>query len=176
MFRSVALAIFAAWIFAASAAFTQAVEDPKHKGADKGQSPTPEKVTGKGKKGEKVVAPTAERLLIMIRSTIAALHHANVTEDYSVLHALMAPELRASVSVERLHQAFSNLRELGIDLSPVMILTPEITKAPEIGSNGELSVAGKFATPPYQAIFSMQFAAIDGRWRLSNLEVSIVNP
>jgi hypothetical protein len=111
------------------------------------------------------VVPAPEALLIMIRSTLIALHHGNVTGNYTVLRDLAAPGFQAANSAASLGQIFGNLRAQRIDLAPALLLTPELVQGPAIGDNGLLSLAGFLATQPLRINFQIMFQAVDGMWR-----------
>jgi hypothetical protein len=111
------------------------------------------------------VVPSPETLLVMIRSTLIALHHGNITGNYAVLRELSAPGFQTANSAASLSQIFANLRTQGINLAPVLLLTPELTQGPAISDNGMLSMTGFLATQPLRINFQLAFQAVDGVWR-----------
>ncbi len=118
-----------------------------------------------------IAVPTAEVLLILVRNSIAALNQANFTGNYTVLRDLGSPSLQKTSAAE-LGIAFANLRQQGVDLSPVLILTPALTEQPAIAADGALRLAGHFPTRPLQINFVMTFQPVDGIWRLHGLSVN----
>jgi hypothetical protein len=90
------------------------------------------------------VVPAPEALLIMVRSTLIALHHGNVTGNYTVLRDLAAPGFQAANSAASLGQIFGNLRAQRIDLAPALLLTPELVQGPAIGVSGNATFADQF--------------------------------
>src|SRR5437764_855062 len=81
---------------------------------------------------------------IMIKSALLALHQANITGNYSVLRDLGTPVFRERFDQAALTAAFSNLRGRKVDLSPALVLSPNLTKNLEFNQNGELVLVGDF--------------------------------
>jgi len=110
---------------------------------------------------------------ILIRSALVALQHANQTGNYSVFYALSAPAFQKDNSPERLSKIFQSLREKHFDLSGVLVLEPQLTVLPEIYSNGVMRMAGFFPSVPMQVYFELQFAPVQGQWRIVALAVNV---
>lgn len=111
--------------------------------------------------------------LILIRSALIALQQANQTGNYSVLYAMSAPGFQKNNSPERLSQIFAKLRAKNFDLSGVLVLDPQLTILPELYSNGTMRMAGFFPSVPMQVYFELQFAPVDGRWRIVAISVDV---
>lgn len=120
----------------------------------------------------RLAVPTPDVLLMLVRTTLVALNQANFTGNYSVLHDLGTPHLQATHSQAQLGIAFTNLREQKLDLSRVLLLSPDLTEPPSISSDGTLRMAGIFPTSPVQITFAMAFRPIAGIWRIEGLSVS----
>lgn len=118
--------------------------------------------------------PSPETLVVLTRSAVLALHHANVTGNYTVLRDLGAPGFQSANSAARLSAAFTNLRDQRIDLSQVALLAPQLTQGPMITGQGMLGMAGYFAISPVQVNFQLLFQPSDGQWRLFGISVSAV--
>ena len=116
--------------------------------------------------------PPPDVLLMLVRSTLVALNQANFTGNYSVLHDLGTPHLQATHSPAQLGIAFTNLREQKLDLSRVLLLSPDLTEPPTIAGDGTLRLAGVFPTRPVQITFVMTFRPIAGIWCIEGLSVS----
>jgi hypothetical protein len=112
--------------------------------------------------------------LILIRSALIAVHHANQTGNYSVLYALSAPDFQKANTPEKLAQSFSKLRAKNFDLSGILVLDPQLTVQPEIFSNGVMRMVGFFPSVPMQVVFELQFIPVAGQWRLVALAVDVV--
>lgn len=118
----------------------------------------------------------AELVATLIRSTLIALHHANVTGNYTVLRDLGAPTFRERNSAVDLGRIFASIRARGIDLETVAVLQPKIDRPPQIDANGMLIVAGSFETQPVPVRFELAFQLIDRAWRLFGLSVGLQQP
>jgi hypothetical protein len=134
------------------------------------------------KKGqEKPAAPAKQEmkmqtadLIVLIKSTIMALQHANQTGNYSVLRDMGSPIFRERFDQAALTAVFSNLRSRGVNLVPVLFLAPNLSKQPEMLAGNELQLVGNFATQPLQIQYDMRFLFLDGVWRLNALSVDAV--
>ncbi len=113
-------------------------------------------------------------LTILIKGTVVALAQANATGNYSVLRDLGTPIFRERFDQAALTAAFANLRARKIDLSPSILMTPNLTKPPEINQNGELVLIGDFPSQPVHIHFEIMFTQLDGIYRLAGLGVDVV--
>ncbi len=128
-------------------------------------------------------APQAEQqpnidpvvLAMLIKSTIMALQHANQTGNYSVLRDLGTPLFRERLDQARLTAVFSDLRSRGINLSPVLMLTPNLKQA-ELTAQNQLRLAGHFPSQPLQIRYELVFLMIGGVWRIEDISVDAVPP
>lgn len=108
-------------------------------------------------------------LTVIIKDTIIALHHANMTGNYSVLRDMGTPLFRENFDQTALAGAFANLRARKIDLSPAYFLSPNLTKNPEMNKDNELVLVGFFPTQPLRIQFELRFMQLDGKWRLAGI-------
>ena len=115
-------------------------------------------------------------LTVIIKDTIIALHHANMTGNYSVVRDMGTPVFRENFDQTALAGAFANLRARRIDLSPAYFLSPNLTKNPELNKDSELVLVGFFPTQPMQIQFELRFMQLDGKWRLSGIGVDALAP
>ena len=109
-------------------------------------------------------------VLILIRSTLLALDHANKTGNYTVLRDLGAPAFQANTAA-RLSEIFADQRRKKLDLSGVAAIDPQLSLLPQIEANGFMRLAGIFPSIPRPVNFEMIFAPVDGKWRLFGLSV-----
>jgi hypothetical protein len=109
--------------------------------------------------------PEPEVLLYLIRSHILALHHANITGNYTVLRDLGSPAFRAANSAARLGAIFANLRDAGVDLGAAATVTAELIQAPAI-SQGLLTLVGNLALPRQPVRFELGFQPVEQTWQL----------
>jgi hypothetical protein len=118
------------------------------------------------------IVPSPESLIVLIRSSLLALSHANETGNYTVLRDLAAPAFQAINNAAKLSIIFADLRERGVDLLPVAYLTPQLTSGPTISQQGLLSLAGTFPTQPASITFQVTFQVVDRHWRLFGIAVN----
>ena len=132
-------------------------------------TPSPQAPTPKVEKPAPLAIPSPSNLFIMIRTTLIALHQANVTGNYSVLRDLGAPDFQQANSAERLSAAFANLRTHGGDIAPVVLALPTLLSPPAIDRNGMLRLTGWFDTKPNALFFDLVFQEVGGFWRLEGI-------
>jgi len=106
----------------------------------------------------------------LVKYVIIAVDQGNATGNYSVLRELGTARFQAVTSSARLSDAFANLRKIKIDMSALMMLKPVFSKPPAI-ENGQLKIAGYFATTPIRIRFTMSFAQQNGQPRIASLNI-----
>ena len=115
-------------------------------------------------------------LVILIRGAIMALQQANQTGNYSVLRDLGTPVFRERFDQTVLAMAFANLRARKVNLSPALVIAPNLSKNPELDKNGQLVLVGDFLTQPLRIHFELAYLQLDGIWRLSGIAVDALPP
>jgi hypothetical protein len=111
-------------------------------------------------------------VLILIRSTLLALDHANKSGNYTVLRDLAAPAFQVNTAA-RLAEIFAKQRNDNLDLSGVAVIEPQLSLLPQIEANGLMRMAGFFPSVPTQVNFELAFAPVNGQWRLFGISVSV---
>jgi hypothetical protein len=112
-------------------------------------------------------------VLILVRSTLLAVHDANITGNYTVLRDLGAPGFQAGNTAARLSEIFANLRAQNLDLSGVAVLEPQLTLLPQVEANGLMRMSGFFPSVPSQVNFDLLFAPVSGKWRLFGVSLNV---
>src|SRR5438552_3852933 len=74
-------------------------------------------------------------VLILVRSTLLALDHANKTGNYTVLRDLAAPAFQVNTAA-RLAEIFAGHRREGLDLSGVIVIDLQFSLLLHIETNG----------------------------------------
>ncbi len=110
-------------------------------------------------------------VLMLVRSAILALDHANKTGNYTVLRDLGAPGFQKN-SAARLSEIFAAHRAQQLDLGGILVLEPQLTVMPRI-ENGMLRMAGFFPSVPAQVHFDLLFAPVERQWRLFGISVNV---
>lgn len=125
--------------------------------------------------------PDQLQLTRMIWSTMAAIHHANVSGNYSVLRDIGAPGFQVQNSAAQLAEVFRGIREQRIDLSNTLLLGPTFTAQPTMVSNDVLRLQGLFGLRPVAVQFDLFYQWSNGDWRLYGvslqpIEMTTVQP
>lgn len=118
--------------------------------------------------------PKTDQSLMLVRSTMMALHHANTTGNYTVLRDLASPVFREANTASVLSAVFRPLREKMFDLSPTLVLAPAFRIPPVVSRDNFLQIAGSFPTQPMPLSFDIRFAVVGGQWKLAGLSVNPV--
>jgi hypothetical protein len=173
--RSIA-AVFACVfaLFGAGPALAQPPDKPVTKSKPAPQKPAAQKPAAPTPKpgAPQVVMPDAEKIVLLLRTTLITLNDAMQTGNFTVLRDMGAPGFRDANTAARLAQSFADLGSKGIDLSPTSVIAPQLTEPPGLDQKqGMLRLKGYFPGQPVQINFEMLFQAVDGRWRLFGLSV-----
>jgi len=107
----------------------------------------------------------------LVRSTLLALHHANVTGNFSVLRDLGSPSFRQRNNPGALYESFGAIRGLGIQFDDIAVLQPVFAQAPTIEGGKYLRVSGSFPTKPKAVTFELLFELVDRVWLIVGLSV-----
>jgi hypothetical protein len=118
-----------------------------------------------------IVLPSAETVVILIRTTLLSLNDAMRTGNYTVLRDVASPSFREANSAGRLSQIFADVAAKNLDLAAVAILGPQLSQAPSIDQNKRLHISGYFPGNPVQLNFDLIFEPVNGQWRLFGLSV-----
>jgi hypothetical protein len=122
-----------------------------------------------GDAADKPAMPSAPQLAILVQTAVVALSQANLTNNYTVLYALAAPDFQQNNTPEKLAQVFANVRK--IDLTPVILYSPQLSRPPVIDDKGMLRLTGFYKTAPQQVLFDILYQPVEGRWRLYGISV-----
>lgn len=118
--------------------------------------------------------PAATQLHLLTQSYMLALGQANLTGNYSVLHAMGAPAFQENNPLPKLAQIFSGLRQQNVDLTPLILYKPILTREPWFDGKGMLRLTGYYPTKPKRIFFDLTLEPVSGVWRLFGLSVNAV--
>jgi hypothetical protein len=118
-----------------------------------------------------VAVPDANKLAILIHTSLIALNQANLTGNYSVLRDLGAPGFQQANPAAKLAEIFGHLRRQRLDLGPIVLFTPKLVRHPAIDERGLLTLSGFFETQPQRVEFDLLFQPVGGDWRLFGIRV-----
>jgi hypothetical protein len=119
-----------------------------------------------------VPVPDELEMSKLIWTTMAAVDHANMSGNYSVLRDLAAPGFQMANDPAKLTQIFASLRQSGVDLSNALLLAPTYSVPPRLEQPGLLRVRGMFGLRPTAIAFDLYFQWINGRWRLFGVSIA----
>jgi hypothetical protein len=112
-----------------------------------------------------------EQIVMLVRTTLVALHQANLTGNYTVLRDLSAPDFQTRNSAADLARIFAAVRERRVDLAEAVLLDPHLGDL-KITPDKQLHVAGWLATRPAPISYEMLFQSLGGVWRLYGIAVN----
>jgi len=122
-----------------------------------------------------VVMPDAEKIVLLVRTTLLTLNDALRTGNYTVLRDKGAPSFRDANSAARLGQIFASLAASGLDLSVVSVMTPQLSETPILDqAQGTLNLKGYFPTKPTQIDFEVLYQSVGGHWQVFGLALQPV--
>lgn len=124
---------------------------------------------------QQVAMPDADKVVLLLRSTLLTLNDALQTGNYTVLRDMGAAGFRDANTAARLTQIFAPLAAQGADLTAAAILAPQLTEIPAIDPQRQmLRLKGFFPSQPQQINFEVLFEPVAGRWRLFGISVALV--
>lgn len=121
---------------------------------------------------DEVPMPDKALAYSLIFEIIIAVNNANLTENYSVLRGLGAPDFQKKYDEEELDQLFAPLRQQKINLRQVVLVKPIITKSQYQPVKKLFRLKGHLPTTPVAAHFEIQFQYFQNRWRLYALNLN----
>ena len=121
-----------------------------------------------------LAVPDPNTLTALIKNTLAALNHANLTGNYTVLRDLGAPGFSQANTAARLSVVFAKMRSQRLDLGHLILLQPRIEGKPRIDKQNMLRLKGYFPTSPLRIKFDLIYQPVANRWRLFGISVNTV--
>jgi hypothetical protein len=111
---------------------------------------------------------------MLIRNTLVAVNHGNITGNYTVLRDLASDRFRQQYKAADLAHTFANLRQQKLDLSPILVAEPQLTQEPATDQfRGRLQLVGYFPTRPQAVRFAFIFQHIQGGWVIDEISVAL---
>jgi hypothetical protein len=119
--------------------------------------------------------PGERALEALVKSSLMSFNDANVTDNYTVLHAKLSQPFRIKYPPEKLAETFKVFRDKRIDFDVISALKPVYDPEPKVDDDGKLIVEGYFDPEHARVAFELDFIPSDGEWKLIRLNVK-VNP
>jgi hypothetical protein len=112
--------------------------------------------------------------LVLIKSTLTAVNHGNITGNYAVLHGLGSERFRRENKPADLAATFAALRRSQIDLSPVLVSEPQLTQQPVQDAGGRLHLEGFCPLGQVNIQFHLIYDTVPAGWLIDQIAISIV--
>jgi hypothetical protein len=113
---------------------------------------------------------------VLIKTTLLTFNDANVTGNYSVLHAKTSKPFRDEFSPDRLKEVFKAFAEKHIDFDIIAAKTPRPTQEAKIDENGKLILQGYFDTTPNHVYYDLHYILSEGEWKPIEINVKVRAP
>lgn len=117
--------------------------------------------------------PSSPLQEILIKTTLLTLNDANLTGNYTVLHAKVAKPFRDQFSPDRFKQVFKSFADQKVDWGLISAKAPIATSETTIDKRGALVVRGYFDTKPSRVIYEIDFVPSEGEWKPIKLNVNV---
>lgn len=111
--------------------------------------------------------------VMLIKNTVTAVNHGNITGNYTVLRDLACEQFRRRNTAGDLAQTFAGLRQRNLDLSPILVTEPQLNQPPERDRYGRLQLVGYFPTRPKAVRFMLIFRPVDGGWMIDEVSLGV---
>ena len=119
------------------------------------------------------VLPSEQFQEVLIKSTLLTFNDANLTGNYTVLHAKLAKPFRDKFGPDKLKQAFKSFADKNAEMRGIILKPPVATTATKIDERGALVVRGYFDTAPSRVFYEFDFLPSEGEWKAINLGVKM---
>lgn len=118
--------------------------------------------------------PSAVLQEILIKTALLTFNDANLTGNYTVLHAKLAKAFRDKISPDRLKQEFKVFADQKADLGLIAAMPPVASSEATINvARGSLELRGYFATKPARLTYELDFLPSEGQWKPALIDVRI---
>ena len=120
--------------------------------------------------------PSALQQEILIKASLLTLNDANVTGNYTVLHAKLGKQFRDQITPDKLKQAFKSFADQKVDWDLIAARTPVATSEAKIDNRGALILRGYFDTKPSRLTYELDFMISEREWKPIMLNVKLKSP
>ena len=112
----------------------------------------------------------------LIKTYLLTFNDANLTGNYTVLHAKLAKPFRDQFNPDKLQQAFKSFADQKVDLGIIAAKQPIASTPSKIDSRGALVVRGYFDTTPSRVIYELDFVPSEEEWKPISIHVNVKKP
>jgi hypothetical protein len=117
--------------------------------------------------------PNAKEQEVLIKASLLTLNDANVTGNYTILHAKLSKPFREQFSAERLKQSFKEFADKKADWEAIVAMPPVPTGKSYIDKDGALILRGYFDAGARHVVYELDFIPSEGEWKPVNLTVRV---
>lgn len=117
--------------------------------------------------------PDAFTQEVLIKASLLTFNDANVTGNYTVMHAKLSKPFRDQFPPERLKEVFKVFHDKKIDFDLIAAKPPIASKPATVNDNGVLMLHGHFDTTPSRVNYELDFIMSDGEWKLIRINVQL---
>lgn len=115
--------------------------------------------------------PSDDEQEVLIRTTLMTFNDANMTGNYSVLHAKASKEAQAQLSVEKLFEAFKPFRTNRLFFEEIVYEDYDSYEDAKLDADGALVLAGVFKADNIKVAYRLKFLKNDTVWKWSGMDV-----
>jgi opacity protein-like surface antigen len=109
--------------------------------------------------------PSKDKQEILIRTTLMTFNDANMTGNYSVLHAKASKEVQEQLSIEKLFETFKPFRTNKLFFEDIIYEDYDSYEDAKLDDEGALVLAGVFKTDSMRVKFRLRFVKNDVSWK-----------
>jgi hypothetical protein len=120
--------------------------------------------------------PNATMQEILVKTSLLTFNDANVTGNYTVLHAKLSKPFRDQITPEKLKQSFKSFADQHVDFDLIAAKPIVPTSEAKINSSGVLMLRGYFDTTPSRVTYELDFLRSEGEWKLISINVKVRPP
>jgi hypothetical protein len=113
---------------------------------------------------------------VLVKATLLSFNDANVTGNYTVLHAKLSKPFRDQFPPEKLKTAFKEFADKHIDFDIIAAKPPISSEEPSVTDGGVLKLYGYFDTSPSRVLYQLEFIMSDGEWKATKIDVNLKKP
>lgn len=113
---------------------------------------------------------------VLVKATLLTFNDANVTGNYTVLHAKLSKPFRDKFAPERLKEVFKEFATKHIDFDIIAAKAPIPSQEPSVSDEGLLKLYGYFDTTPSRVYYELEFILSDGEWKAIKINVNLKKP
>lgn len=116
-------------------------------------------------------APNDDEQEILVKTSLMTFNDANLTGNYTVLHAKASKPFRDQITPEKLADGFKAFRAQKVDLSSIVADDIDTSKEAKINSDGVLHLEGRFKDNSKRIRYDLNFVYEEGAWKLLGINV-----